>query len=527
VDANLAVQPIVKVADQHDNPIVGVVVTASTGNGSAPLRGTLTATTDAGGLAVFTDLGYSKSGEAFAIHFAAGPLFIDSPPLGPLAAGAATQVSVETRGDGSGVNVPAQTITVGRTLTAYGIARDRYGNFVSTAQGTWSLIKKTGSVKDGDLMAATGSPSAVFTGHLIGTALIHISSGSLTSVDSGLITVRAKPSSGGGGGGGGGSSPLPSLQPIGFTSTSSLALSRDGLSAEAVELKTSDGRVTLGIAAGTKLLNSTGSPLSQLILTPLAGTPLSPAFDAILSTYELGPEGANFNPPLNLSIKYGDLPPGADKNTIRIASWDGNVWQSLPGKLDTLSGEVAASVSHFSKYAVVVGLLPPARFTLSDLDLTAARVNPGDTVSIRTEVANVGGLAGTYRIVLKVNNAEVASQEVTLQADQKQLLSFQVQRNEPGNYTVYLNDKRSQFVVAASPVVVLAVPPLESAVPKSGQTSPPASTPTSPSIVSPTTSTSPNQDGQPGTNWLWMFLAGIATVVVLAVVISRRKSDIP
>ena len=42
---------------------------------------------------------------------------------------------------------------------------------------------------DGDLVGS--STSAVFTGHLSGTATIHAVSGSLTTTDSGLITVTA------------------------------------------------------------------------------------------------------------------------------------------------------------------------------------------------------------------------------------------------------------------------------------------------------------------------------------------------
>lgn len=151
VDADFATQPVILVKDQFNNPVSGVTVTASRGTGTGALRGTLTAVSNASGLATFTNLGYNKSGEAFTIHFAAGSLTVDSASLGPLAAGAATQVKVETVADGSGTVVPAQSVTASNTLTVYGVTRDQFGNYVANPSGTaWSLTNKTGGVGDSE-----------------------------------------------------------------------------------------------------------------------------------------------------------------------------------------------------------------------------------------------------------------------------------------------------------------------------------------------------------------------------------------
>jgi hypothetical protein len=101
----------------------------------------------------------------------------------------ATQISVETTSTGTGTVISAQNITSGNSITAYAITRDQYGNFVANVAGTWSLTGKTAGIADGDLVPALDNKSAVFTGHLTGTAVIHIMSGSLVSNDSGTITV--------------------------------------------------------------------------------------------------------------------------------------------------------------------------------------------------------------------------------------------------------------------------------------------------------------------------------------------------
>jgi len=109
-----------------------------------------------------------------------------------IVAGPASMVRVETLASGAGTVVAAQSVTAGNTVTGYSIARDAYTNFVSNiAADSWSLPTKTSGVVDGDLVPAGDNKSVVFTGHGTGTGVIRASSGSLTSFNSGTLTVVA------------------------------------------------------------------------------------------------------------------------------------------------------------------------------------------------------------------------------------------------------------------------------------------------------------------------------------------------
>lgn len=100
-----------------------------------------------------------------------------------------TQLSVETRDDGSGVVVPSQTLTIGQAITIYAIGRDDDGEFVENlAADSWGLTDTEGNIVSGDLVPEGDDKSAVFTAALDGNAIINIVSGSL-SADSGLIYV--------------------------------------------------------------------------------------------------------------------------------------------------------------------------------------------------------------------------------------------------------------------------------------------------------------------------------------------------
>ncbi|MDD8018054.1 MAG: T9SS type A sorting domain-containing protein [Bacteroidota bacterium] len=103
-----------------------------------------------------------------------------------------TKVRVETAANGSGTIVGSQSLVAGSSITVYGITRDSLNNFVANvAADAWTLENITGGVVAGDLVPAVDGKSAMFTGHVIGTADIKATSGLLTTTPSGTITVTA------------------------------------------------------------------------------------------------------------------------------------------------------------------------------------------------------------------------------------------------------------------------------------------------------------------------------------------------
>ena len=76
------------------------------------------------------------------------------------------------------------------SITVYAIRRDAGGNFIdNVAADTWSLVGITGGVLPGDLNPAGNKKSAVFTGNAAGFAAIRATVATLTSIDSGTLTV--------------------------------------------------------------------------------------------------------------------------------------------------------------------------------------------------------------------------------------------------------------------------------------------------------------------------------------------------
>src|SRR6267143_1232840 len=108
--------------------------------------------------------------------------------------GAATKVRVETLPNGSGSLVPSQSVVAGAQVLVYAVTRDTLNNFIANvAADSWALQSITGGILSGDLVPAVDRKSAVFTGHKIGTALIHATSGIVPATSSGTVTVTAGP----------------------------------------------------------------------------------------------------------------------------------------------------------------------------------------------------------------------------------------------------------------------------------------------------------------------------------------------
>ena len=86
----------------------------------------------------------------------------------------------------------------------------------------------------------------------------------------------------------------------------------------------------------------------------------------------------------------------------------------------------------------------PAVFTTSALTIKPRVVGPDEKVYVSVKVTNDGGQAGTYSVVLKVQNnssqkQDVQTQNVTLAGGTSQTVTFTIAEGEDGTYTVMID----------------------------------------------------------------------------------------
>ncbi len=186
-------QPVLQVRDGAGNPVsqAGVAVTATLATGAGTLGGALTATTNAGGVATFTNLSITGPTGDRTLGFAATGLTGVTSGTVTVAAGTAAQLTITTQPSAtvqSGIAFPQQPALQ---------VRDGAGNPVSqTGVVVSATIASGGGTLGGTLTASTNASGvATFTNLMltgaVGDRTLSFSAAGLTSATSGTVTITA------------------------------------------------------------------------------------------------------------------------------------------------------------------------------------------------------------------------------------------------------------------------------------------------------------------------------------------------
>jgi len=325
------------------------------------------------------------------------------------------------------------------------------------------------------------TPASLSTGTQSVTVIVSDKRGNEAS-QSWSFSVAA---SGGGGGGGGGGGSAAGVTPVLDLVT------QQGRFTDEVTATSEDRKVELYIPKDTIGKNKAGSLLSSISIKEAQNPPDPPEeSNAVGLVYDLGPDGATFDPPISLTVKYNEskIPDGVAEENLVVAYWDKEAeeWVKLEGTVDPKTNTITAKISHFTNFTILAHTRP-ASFTATDLLINPNEFEVGKTVTISVIVTNTGDLTGTYEVTLKINGAEAEAKEVEVIGGDSEKVSFSVNPGSPGTYTVDLNGLTGSFVVkekAASlaapeahlpaPTAALPLPPpkSESPEPKVSQAKP-------------------------------------------------------
>lgn len=95
--------------------------------------------------------------------------------------------------------------------------------------------------------------------------------------------------------------------------------------------------------------------------------------------------------------------------------------------------------------------LKPAEFTVSDLSISPAEAEVKQKITISVKVTNVGELGGSYTVDLKVAGEILGSETVTLMGGKSTTVTFEIVKEEPGIFDVYVADQNAALVVKEIP----------------------------------------------------------------------------
>jgi len=345
-----------------------------------------------------------------------------------------------------------------------------------------------------------------------------ITADSTTFTQTGTFYISPPDGGGGGGGGGrggGGGAPPPRE---GITYVAGAVFS-NGKFTRDVYADSEDRKVRLTIKQGTIGLKSNDLPLTEISILEMEEPPAPPPEGSIGLIYDIGPEGATFNPPITVTIFYDpdDLAEGVDQEEMVITYYDKDVRNDETGewgvwiiledsRVNTETHTVTASLSHFTPFTILLqepaaaeegeeeeGERPtptpqpptPATFSVSNLTIHPTEVEVDEAVTVSVFVTNTGGTRGSYTVILKINGQKDVEQIVNVPAGSTKRVTFSISRERAGTYRITIDDWSGSFSVTAP----TAPPTEEEEVP----------------LEIP--------DGEPMAWWAWL----IITVTVLAI----------
>jgi len=139
----------------------------------------------------------------------------------------------------------------------------------------------------------------------------------------------------------------------------------DGVFTQDVVAASGAGEIMLNIDEGTTAITAEGEPIDKITIVEMIDPPPPPEEANIISlTYDFGPAGTTFDPPITLTFTYdpNKIPEGISEEDLVIAIWDEAVgeWVELEGCIvDPETNTITAPISHFTAFTVIAPTTPP------------------------------------------------------------------------------------------------------------------------------------------------------------------------
>ena len=240
--------------------------------------------------------------------------------------------------------------------------------------------------------------------------------------------------------------------------------------ADSNEFISEDKVISITIPDGATALDGEGNLLTDVEFVAIESVPDPPEGVSIVGLpYQLGPDGATFDPPVTLTWSYdpADIPDGVDEEELVIAHYDEGAgeWQKLEFEIDPGSDTLTAYIDHFSTFAVIAPpSTAPAAFTTGSLGISPPEVSGGEAVTISVFLANDGEADGSYTTTLKINGIVAETREVSLVGGTSETVTFTTSQSEAGTYSIEVNGLPGSFTVkegASPPIAAAPAPPGE------------------------------------------------------------------
>ncbi len=116
------------------------------------------------------------------------------------------------------------------------------------------------------------------------------------------------------------------------------------------------------------------------------------------------------------------------------------MFEYVPAQPGTFTVEIDGLAGTFT-------VVEPASFEVSNLVIEPDSVNEDESITISVDCSNVGGISGSYDVVLLVDGETEDTSTVTVDAGESTTVSFDVSSAQPGTYSVEIGDLTGSYTV--------------------------------------------------------------------------------
>jgi hypothetical protein len=294
------------------------------------------------------------------------------------------------------------------------------------------------------------------------------------------------------------------------------ATTSGGVFTQAVSFQSADQNLTVDIPRNTTGQTKGGDPLPEVRITAAPQAPDPPQDMGFIGLeYDLEPDGATFDPPISITFTYNPnwIPAGLGPDSLTVGYYDTDTeqWVMLDASditIDPATNTISAKISHFTYYGVMAHTAP-AKFTVSSLTYPTTSIAIAEKATISAMVANSGDVAGTHKVVLKINGVTVASKSVKVAGHDSKTVTFETVQGKAGSYKVEIDGQTGTFTVEAAavkPVVIQSTVPTITAP----SVTPAPSAPSVPAAPTPAPAPSP---------MLAIILSLVVTAIVAGIIV--------
>ncbi|MFC2008833.1 CARDB domain-containing protein [Chloroflexota bacterium] len=201
----------------------------------------------------------------------------------------------------------------------------------------------------------------------------------------------------------------------------------------------------------TVAVDADGDPFSEIEVDVKA--PHDAPSDSLLigNVYDLGPDGAEFDPPVPLTISYerGLLPDGVAARELVVAWLDegSGEWVALESTVDEDARVVVAEVSHFSEFCLMapkpeeyVAPLTAPGFSFSGLEIVTADAQVGQPIDVSVTASYNGEQpTASSQVQLLVNGQVADTAEVSLASGESTTVGLSAVAETDGTHAIEVN----------------------------------------------------------------------------------------